>query len=77
LTENAKRFKPCKNRYLFNEEALALVFRAKFIDYMTQAYHKGRLTFPGISAPYQNPEKFQELKDTLFSKKWVVNIQNP
>jgi len=37
-----------------NEEALGLVFRTKFIDYMTEAYQSGTLSFPGIIAPIRN-----------------------
>ena len=31
------RWISCKNEYLFNEEALGLVFRGKFIDHLTKA----------------------------------------
>lgn len=71
------RWIPCKNEYLFNEEALGIVFRGKFIDEMTRAYDKGELIFPGISAPFEKPEKFRQLKDMLYAKKWVVNIKEP
>jgi hypothetical protein len=77
ITEDGKRWKSCENGYLFNEEALGVVFRAKFIDYMTTAYHNGSLTFPGIIAPYEKPEKFQKLKNDLYSNKWVVSVREP
>lgn len=68
---------PCRNHYLFNEEALGKVFRAKFVDYMTQAFEKGELVFPGIIHPFGKPEKFKQLKNTLYSKKWVVHVKEP
>ncbi len=68
---------PCKNDYLFNEEALGQVFRGKFIDYMTQVYEKGELVFPGIISRFEKPDKFRELKNTLYSKKWVVHVKEP
>jgi hypothetical protein len=68
---------PCRNQYLFNEEALGMVFRGKFIDYIIQAYEKGELVFPGIINPFEKPEKFKELKNTLYSKKWVVHVKEP
>ncbi len=67
----------CKNDYLFNVEALGLVFRGKFIDLMTKAYLKGELKFSGISSPFAKPEKFQELKNKLYSKNWIVYIKEP
>ena len=77
LSEDWTSWIPCKNQYLFNEEALSLVFRGKYIDYMTQAYQSGQLRFSGISAAYQRPEGFQELRDILYAKPWVVNVQTP
>jgi len=70
-------FKPLKRAYLFNVEALSEVFRGKFLDLMSQAYQDGQLTFPGICSPFEKPERFLELKDALYSKKWVVYIQKP
>ena len=66
ITEDGKDFKSCKHGYLFNEEALGLVFRGKFIEYMSQAYQSGSLTFPGICAPYERPERFKQLKNNLY-----------
>jgi hypothetical protein len=68
-------FKPLKRAYLFNVEALSEVFRGKFLDLMTQAYQDGQLRFPRICSLFEKPERFLKLKDTLFSKKWVVYIQ--
>jgi hypothetical protein len=68
---------PCKNDYLFNQEALSLVFRGKFIDHMNKAYKKGKLHFPGKCTPYQTPQGFKQLIDSLYSNKWVVHVKNP
>jgi len=77
MTEDGKDFKPCKHGYLFNAEALGLVFRGKFIEYMSQVYESGSFTFPGICAPYERPEKFKQLKNKLYLHKWVVSVQEP
>jgi hypothetical protein len=77
MTQNGKSFKPYKKDYLFNEEALGLVFRGKFIEYMSQAYQSGSLTLPGICAPYERPEKFKQLKKKLYCHKWVASVQEP
>jgi len=66
-----------KHAYLFNVEALSQAFRGKFLDYMTKAYQDGKLKFPGISSPFEKPERFKQLKESLYSKKWVVYIQKP
>ena len=77
VAENWTRWISCKNEYLFNEEALGLVFRGKFIDYLTKAYISGKLHFPGISTSYGTQQGFQQLKDALYSNKWVVSVRKP
>ena len=77
VSKDWTRWIPCQNEYLFNEEALGLVFRGKFIDYLTKAYNSGKLHFPGISAPYGTQQGFQQLKDDLYLNKWVVSVREP
>ena len=77
MTEGGKRWKTCTKNYLFNEEALGLVFRGIFIEYMTAAYRSGTLQFPGILAPYRKPQKFSELTGRLYSCTWVVSVREP
>jgi hypothetical protein len=55
--------------YLFNVKAMSEVFRGKFLDLMTKAYRK-----KGFAV---NPDQFKKLKESLYSKKWVVYIQKP
>ena len=57
--------------YLFNIKAMSKVFRGKFLDLMTKAYRNGILKFPGGS------DQFKKLKESLYSKNWVVYIQKP
>ena len=77
VSEDLTCWTPCKNDYLFNQEALSLVFRGKFIDHMSRAYEKGELVFPCISAPLGKPAQFNELKNKIYSKKWVVHVKEP
>ena len=57
--------------YLFNVKAMSEVFRGKFLDLMTKAYRK-----KGFVSPL-NPDQFKKLKESLYSKNWVVYIQKP
>lgn len=68
---------PTKNDYLFNVEALSLVFRGKFIDYLQKAYAKGDLKFHGDAAKYATAEGFSALIRRLWSKEWVVYSKKP
>ena len=58
-----------KKGYLFNVKAMSKVFRGKFLDLMTKAYRK-----KGFAV---NPDQFKKLKESLYSKNWVVYIQKP
>ncbi|MBW1815175.1 MAG: IS91 family transposase [Deltaproteobacteria bacterium] len=49
--------------------------RWKFIDQMKKVYKKGKLHFPGLCAPYETPQGFKQLIDSLYSKKWVVHVK--
>jgi hypothetical protein len=68
VSKNAKRWIPCKKNYLFNQEALSLVFRGKFIDYLTRAVQRGKLSFGNGYLPF---------KRKLYSHKWVVSVREP
>ncbi len=78
ITKDGTSWIPCGHDYLFNIEALGLVFRGKFIFHMSRAYNNGLLKFPGASF---GPETFKKLKKRLYTNKWVVSsresIQHP
>jgi hypothetical protein len=75
VSDDWTRWIACKNDYLFNHEALSMVFRGKFIDRMNRAYKKGKLHFPDRYASYETPQGFKKLIDSLYSKKWVVHLK--
>ena len=66
-----------KKTYLFNVKAMSKVFRGKFLDLMSKAYRDGGLQFSGISSPFEDPDQFKKIKESLYSKNWVVYIQKP
>jgi hypothetical protein len=77
VSDDCSRWMACKNDYLFNHEALSLVFRAKFIDHLNRAYKKGKLHFTGKCVSYETPQAFKQLIDNLYSTKWVVHLKEP
>ena len=62
-----------KKAYLFNVKAMSKVFQGKFLDLMTKACRKKGMLF----ASFGNPNQFRKLKESLYSKNWVVYIQKP
>jgi hypothetical protein len=69
VSKDCKRWIACENDYLFNHDALSLVFRGKFIQRMDQACKSDKIKFAGNS--------YKKLKNTLFTKKWVVSVRDP
>ena len=69
VSKHGSRWIACKNDYLFNQDALSLVFRGKFIQRMSQACKSENLKFADNS--------YKKLKNTLFTKKWVVSVRDP
>ena len=69
VATDKKRFIACTGDYLFNQKALSLVFRGKFIGRMSLACQKGKLKLAGNA--------YKRLKNTLFTKTWVVSVRDP
>jgi len=69
VSMDGKSWIACKNTYLFNQDALALVFRGKFIQRMDQACKSENLNFADNS--------YEKFKNTLFTRKWVVSVRDP
>lgn len=77
ISENGDEWIGCKNSYLFPERALSKVFRGKFMDYFEKAYENGELTFHGDTRKHGTATGFKALKSVLWSKQWVVDIEDP
>jgi hypothetical protein len=69
VSKDKKRWLSVKNGYLFNEQALALVFRAKFMQPMSHACQNKKIKLAA--------DAYKKLKNTLFTKRWVVSVRDP
>ena len=69
VSKDGLSWKPCKGDYLFNKEALGLVFRGKFMDLMRKACQKGDLKLAG--------KDYKKLKSRLYTKKWIIDVRDP
>jgi hypothetical protein len=69
VSKNDKRFIPSTGNYLFNQKALSVVFRAKFIQYMDHACQNQKIKLAA--------DVYKKLKTTLFTKTWVVSVRDP
>jgi hypothetical protein len=69
VSKNKKQWLPVKNDYLFNEEDLSRVFRAKFMQRLKHARKTGALKFTA--------KAYGNFKNTLYTKNWVVSVRDP
>jgi hypothetical protein len=69
VADNGRRWIGCRSRYLFNQRALSLVFRAKFMQLVSQARDRQALVF--------DTDWYRELKRSLFAKNWFVSVRDP
>jgi len=69
IAKDGSCWTPCKGNYLFNKEALSLVFRGKFMDHMSRACQCENLKFAGA--------EYQKLKTRLYEKKWIIDVRDP
>jgi len=68
LCTKSKHWIPCKENYLFNQEALSLVFRGKVIDHFGRSAQRGDLNLE---------EADSQLKTKLYKHTWVVSVRDP
>jgi hypothetical protein len=69
LSKDGSCWIPCKKDYLFNQQAMALVFRAKFMEQMDNACKREVLKFAG--------NQYKSLRAKLYGKKWITDVRDP
>lgn len=77
LSFDHTRWIAARQAFLFSVKALSLVFRAKFLALLEQAFVKEQLQFPGRSAALVQPAAFADLVRSLRQKQWVVYAKRP
>jgi len=69
LSKDGSCWTPCKGNYLFNEHALSLVFRGKFMDRMGTARQQGDIKL--------GRDAYNRLKADLYEKNWIIDVRDP
>lgn len=77
LATHGDRWISSRQKYLFPVRVLSDLFRGKFLDGLADIYERGQLNVEGACAVLANPERFNQLKDTLYRKSWVVYAKRP
>ncbi|MBI5882097.1 MAG: IS91 family transposase [Elusimicrobia bacterium] len=77
LSPDGEHWVHAPKKFLFPVRNLALVFRAKYLGALKEAFAQGKLHFPGSTVQWATPEGFFSLIDPLYQKNWIVYAQPP
>lgn len=77
IAKNGKKWKHCREDYLFPVQVMAALFRGKFLDYFKKAVKNGKMTLVGTLQRFTDNYAFQELLNQLYRKNWVVYAKEP
>ncbi len=77
LSVNKDRWIPAHESFLFKIESLAKEFKKRYLDYLTTAYRKGELIFPGNTAGFESPQVFAHLLESLLETTWIAYAKRP
>ena len=69
VLKDGSSWRPLKGDYLFNQQALSLVFRGKFMEHMDRACQRKNLKFAG--------DQYKKLKARLYDKNWIIDVRDP
>ena len=77
LSQDRKRWIPCRKGFLFPVRALSSVFRGKYLDLLQRAFQSGKLRLEGTLAKLGAAGAFGDLLRTLRAQPWVVFAKRP
>ena len=71
------RWIPANEAFLFRVESLAKEFKKRYLDYLTTAYRKANLIFPGDTERFASPHGFAQLLESLLETTWIAYAKRP
>jgi len=77
LSFDGDRWTHARPKYLFNNEALSLVFRGKFRAGLQALFENKQLRFGTTTKQWSNERDFKRLLAQLYKTEWVVHLKAP
>jgi hypothetical protein len=77
LSFEKDRWIPANESFLFRIESLAKEFKKRYLDYLTTAYRKANLIFPGDTEKFASPHGFAQLLESLLDATWIAYAKRP
>jgi hypothetical protein len=77
LADDGQRWQPTHPKFLFPVKALSTVFRAKYLDALSQLYAEQALRFTDATLALEAEAAFDTFVKRLRQKKWIVYAKPP
>jgi hypothetical protein len=77
LSFTKDRWIPANESFLFSVTSLAKEFKKRYLDYLTTAYRKAKLIFPGDTQRFESPHGFSQLLESLLEATWIAYAKRP
>jgi hypothetical protein len=77
LADDGQRWQPTHPKFLFAVKALSTVFRAKYLDALSQLYAEQALRFTDATLALEAEAAFDTFVKRLRQKKWIVYAKPP
>jgi hypothetical protein len=77
LADHGQHWNPTHAKFLFPVKALSTVFRAKYLDALSQLYAEQALRLTDATLALEAPKAFDTFVRRLRSKKWIVYAKPP
>ncbi|MCI0409357.1 MAG: IS91 family transposase [Acidobacteria bacterium] len=77
LSLDGQRWLPTRSDFFLPVRALSRLFRGKFLSYLQQAFHQGKLSFHGQLQSLAPSACWKRWRKNLYSKDWVLYAKPP
>ncbi len=77
LADDGHSWNPTHPKFLFPVRALSTVFRAKYLEGLSQLYTEQELRLTGSTVALNRPKVFDTLVNQLHAKPWIVYAKAP
>lgn len=77
LSLKGEGWRSCRHGFFLPVNVLARLFRCLFLQGLTRAYEKGRLSFHGACAFLAKPSAFKRLLKNVHAREWWVYAKRP
>lgn len=77
LSLDKSKWVKSKKKFFIPIKVISRKFRGKFLDYLNKSYRDNKLKFPSSISELSSKNIYNEFKDSLYKKEWIVYSKAP